>query len=104
MATAQMAGLAGNPRLGKGLMVMGTLIFVAEILYGVMQGAITWGFSGHAGWLAAAAIELLRLVNGIAWNHTALVTGSLEMLVLCLPLALVALGAKLIRNPARERN
>ena len=104
MVAERRAASGQSQALGKGLVVMGTIFFAGEVLYGLVQMARTWEIFRHLGWLAAAGMELLRVVNGIAWNHTAMLAGSVDVLVLCWPLALVAAGTKLMRNAARERN
>jgi hypothetical protein len=104
MVAARRAASGQSLALGKGLVAMGTIIFVGEIVYGLVQMARTWAIFGHLGWLAAAGMELLHVVNGIAWNHSAMLAGSVDVLVLCWPLALVAAGAKMMNAAARERN
>ncbi|HUL16455.1 MAG TPA: hypothetical protein VLV88_10685 [Terriglobales bacterium] len=104
MVGERKAASGQNQALGKGLVAMGTIFFAGEILYGLVQLVSAWEIFGHLGWLAAAGMELLRVVNGIAWNHSAMLAGSVDVLVLCWPLALVAAGTKLMRRAAQERN
>jgi hypothetical protein len=54
--------------------------------------------------LAAAGMGLVRLVNELAWNHAAMFAGSLELLVVCSPLALVLAGAKLMKAKATAKD
>lgn len=100
MVAARSAVPVQKPFLGRGLVFMGTLLFVGEMLYGLFEVSKGWNFSGHLGLLAVAGMGLVRLVNEVAWNHAAMFAGSLELLVVCSPLALVLAGARLMKAKA----
>jgi hypothetical protein len=116
MRAAKMVGPV-RPVLGKGLMVMGTIIFVGEILYALSQVALPWQLSADMGWMAAVGVGVLRIASGMAWKYfssgfvstnpeilVTMLTAGLKVLVLCWPLALVVAGADLAREAARDRN
>lgn len=104
MVAARLAVPVQRPFLGRGLVIMGTLLFVGEMIYGLFEVSKGWNFSGHIGLLAAAGMGLVRVVNELAWNHAAMFAGSLELLVVCSPLALVLAGAKLMKAKAAAKD
>lgn len=106
MAAARMAAQGvKRPVLGKALLTLGGIFLVAQVALFSWHVAQYWDLSGgHAvGGLSAMGMAMVHVVNTLAWNPRAALASSLQVLVSCWPLLLVAAGIALLRGNAARR-
>ena len=106
MAAARMTAQGpGRPVLGKALLMLGGIFLVAQLALFSWHVAQYWDRTGARamGGLSAAGMAVVQLVNTVAWNPDAALASSLQLLVLCWPLLLVASGVVLLRRNAAGR-
>src|SRR5690242_16565078 len=103
MAAASIADPGtGRKRMVKALMLLGGILLVAEVALFSWHVEQYWDRAGAqaVGAFSAVGMAAVHLVNTVAWNPGAALAGSVQVLVLCWPLLLVAAGIVLLRKSA----
>lgn len=91
-----------RPALGKALLTLGGVFLVAQVALFSWHLTQYWDRAGAkaVGGLSALGMAAVHAVNTVAWNPGAALASSLQVLVLCWPLLLVAAGIVLLRKNA----
>lgn len=103
MAAARIAAQGtGRPVVGKALLTLGGILLVAQVALFSWHVAQYWDRAGApaVGAFSAIGMAAVHLVNTVAWNPAAALAASVQVLVLCWPLLLVAAGIVLLRKSA----